>query len=159
MADRNPANVNAQGEDARTGSSVEAVKRDILDNLFYVVGRPVEHARPVDFYTAVAYTVRDRILDRYLHSLHTYMEDHVRVVGYLSAEFLTGPQLAKNLLNLGLDAPFRQATRELGLDMDLLIEQEPEPGLGNGGLGTPRCLLPGIHGHDGNSFDWLRHPL
>jgi starch phosphorylase len=70
------------------------------------------------------------------------MDDHVRVVGYLSAEYLTGPQLANNLLNLGLDAPFRQAVRELGLDMDLLIEQEAEPGLGNGGLGRlAACFL------------------
>jgi len=142
MADRNPTHPNLQAEDARTGSSVEILKRDILDNLFYVVGRDREHASPVDYYRAVAFTARDRILARYLHSLHTYMEDHVRVVSYLSAEFLIGPQLAKNLLNLGLDAHFREATRELGLDMDLLIEQEAEPGLGNGGLGRlAACFL------------------
>ena len=142
MPDRNPMNTGVQLEDARTGSSVEILKRAILDNLFYVVGRPAEHALPNDYYTAVACTVRDRILARFLRSLHTYMDDHVRVVSYLSAEFLTGPQLANNLLNLGLDVPFRQAVRELGLDMDLLIEQEAEPGLGNGGLGRlAACFL------------------
>jgi starch phosphorylase len=142
MPDSLPTNPGAQVEDSRTGSSVETLKRDILDNLFYVVGRPVERASLVELYMAVAYTVRDRILARYLHSLHGYMEDDVRVVSYLSAEFLIGPQLAKNLLNLGLDTPFRQATRELGLDMDLLIEQEVEPGLGNGGLGRlAACFL------------------
>ena len=139
MADHNPTNPNLQTEDARTGSSVEILKRDILDNLFYVVGRDREHASPIDYYRAVAFTARDRILDRYLHSLHTYMGDHVRVVSYLSAEFLIGPQLAKNLLNLGLDAHFREATRELGLDMEMLIEQEAEPGLGNGGLEIGRA--------------------
>jgi len=142
MPDPLPTNPGVQIEDGRTGSSVETLKRDLLDNLFYVVGRDVAHASPVDYYMAVAYTVRDRILARFLHSLHTYMEDDVRVVSYLSAEFLTGPQLANNLLNLGLEAPFRQATRELGLDLDLLIEQEAEPGLGNGGLGRlAACFL------------------
>jgi starch phosphorylase len=85
MPDRNPANTGVQLEDARTGSSVETLKRAILDNLFYVVGRPAEHAIPSDYYKAVAYTVRDRILARFLRSLHTYMDDHIRVVGYLSA--------------------------------------------------------------------------
>jgi len=142
MADRLPTNPGAQDEDARIGSSVETLKRDILDNLFYVVGRDAAHASPIDYYRAVAYTVRDRILARFLHSLHTYMEDDVRVVSYLSAEYLTGPQLANNLLNLGLEAPFRQATMDLGLDLDLLIEQEAEPGLGNGGLGRlAACFL------------------
>ena len=142
MPDRNPTNPDPLTEDARTGSSVEIVKRDILDNLFYVVGRDREHASQMDYYRAVAFTARDRILARFLSSLHTYMEDHVRVVSYLSAEFLIGPQLAKNLLNLGLDAPFRQATRELGLDMGALLEQEVEPGLGNGGLGRlAACYL------------------
>ena len=142
MPDPVPTNPGAQVEDDRTGSSVETLKRAILDNLFYVVGRPAERASPMEFYMAVAYTVRDRILARYLHSLHTYMEDDVRVVCYLSAEFLTGPQLASNLLNLGLEVPFRQATKELGLDLDLLMEQEAEPGLGNGGLGRlAACFL------------------
>jgi starch phosphorylase len=142
MPDPVPTNPGVQVEDDRMGSSVETLKRAILDNLFYVVGRDAAHASPIDFYMAVAYTVRDRILARFLHSLHTYMDDHVRVVSYLSAEFLTGPQLANNLLNLGLEAPFRQATRELGLDLDLLMEQEAEPGLGNGGLGRlAACFL------------------
>jgi starch phosphorylase len=124
-----------QIEDDRTGSSVETLKRAILDNLFYVVGRAAEHAGPTDYYRALAYTVRDRILARFMHTIHSYKESAVRAVSYLSAEFLMGPQLAGNLLNLGLDAPFRQAIKGLGLDIESLIEQEAEPGLGNGGLG------------------------
>jgi glycogen phosphorylase len=131
-----------QMEDDRTGSSVETLRRAILDNLFCVVGRGTEHASIADYYMAVAYTVRDRILARFLRTLHAYTESDVRCVSYLSAEFLTGPQLANNLLSLGLDAPFRQAVRELHLDMDMLIEQEAEPGLGNGGLGRlAACFL------------------
>jgi glycogen phosphorylase len=139
------ANPSPRIEDDRTGSSVGTLRRAILDNLFYVVGRDAEHARPLDYYMAVAYTVRDRILARFLSSLHNYTEDDVRIVSYLSAEFLMGPQLASNLLNIGLESKFRQATKDLGLDLDVLIEQEVEPGLGNGGLGRlAACFLDSL---------------
>src|SRR5208337_1123039 len=142
MPDRLPTNSGVQVEDDRTGSSVETLKRAILDNLFYVLGRDAEHAGPIDYYMAVAYSVRDRILARYMYTIHTYMESAVRAASFLSAEFLMGPQLANNLLSLGLEAPFRQAIKELGLDLDTLIDQEAEPGLGNGGLGRlAACFL------------------
>ncbi|MGA2427735.1 MAG: glycogen/starch/alpha-glucan phosphorylase [Candidatus Acidiferrum sp.] len=145
MPDRLTQNPPVQIEDVRTGSSVETLKRAILDNLFYVVGRDVRQAVITDYYMALAYTVRDRILARFMHTIHSYKESAVRSVSYLSAEFLMGPQLANNLLNLGLDAPFRQAVNELGLDMESLIEQEAEPGLGNGGLGRlAACYLDSL---------------
>jgi starch phosphorylase len=145
MPDSLTQNSTVQIEDDRTGSSVETLKRAILDNLFYVVGRAAEHAGPTDYYRALAYTVRDRILARFMHTIHSYKESAVRAVSYLSAEFLMGPQLAGNLLNLGLDAPFRQAIKDLGLDIESLIEQEAEPGLGNGGLGRlAACYLDSL---------------
>ncbi len=145
MPDRLPKNPGVQVEDERTGSSVETLKRAILDNLFYVLGRDAEHAAPIDYYMAVAYSVRDRILARYMHTIHTYMESPARAASYLSAEFLMGPQLANNLLCLGLEAPFRQAIKELGLELDTLIDQEAEPGLGNGGLGRlAACFLDSL---------------
>jgi starch phosphorylase len=145
MPDRPTQNPSKQIDDARTGSSVETLKRAILDNLFYVVGRAAEHADAIDYYTALAYTVRDRILARFMHTIHSYKDTAVRAVSYLSAEFLMGPQLANNLLNLGLDAPFHQAVNELGLEMASLIEQEAEPGLGNGGLGRlAACYLDSL---------------
>jgi glycogen phosphorylase len=138
----NPAIPILQIEDERTGIRVETLKHAILENLYCVVGRDAEHASQIDYYMATAYTVRDRILARFLRTLHAYIEKEVRCVSYLSAEFLMGPQLACNLLNLGIDAPVRQAVRELGLDMEVLIEQEAEPGLGNGGLGRlAACFL------------------
>jgi starch phosphorylase len=142
MTDHIAQHPSVQIEDDRTGSSVETLKRAILDNLFYVVGRDVHQAVPADYYMALAYTVRDRILGRFMHTIQSYKENAVRAVSYLSAEFLMGPQLANNLLNLGLDGAFRQAVSELGLDMETLIEQEAEPGLGNGGLGRlAACYL------------------
>ena len=129
-------------EDDRTATSVEALKRAILDNLFYLVGTPQHAASDEEFFTAVAYTVRDRILARWLATRERYRKEDARVVCYLSAEFLMGPHLANNLLNLQLEAPVRQAIAELDRDLDLIMEHEAEPGLGNGGLGRlAACYL------------------
>jgi starch phosphorylase len=118
------------------------LKRAILDNLFYLVGVSQETASDQEFFTAVAYTVRDRILARWFSTWERYKQHDVRVVCYLSAEFLMGPYLANNLLNLQLEAPVRQAVAELGRDLDRIVEEEREPGLGNGGLGRlAACYL------------------
>ena len=129
-------------EDDRTATSVEALRRAILDNLYYMVGTTQESATDQEFFTAVAYTVRDRILARWFSTLDCYKRHDVRVVCYLSAEFLMGPHLANNLLNLQIEAPVRQAVTELCRDFDQILEQEREPGLGNGGLGRlAACYL------------------
>ena len=92
-------------------------------------------ATPQDLYTALALTVRDRVLKLGVRTLEGYHDRDARVVAYLSAEYLPGPHLAKNLLNLGITEQARQAVEELGYNLDFLLEQEEEPGLGNGGLG------------------------
>jgi starch phosphorylase len=119
----------------RTGLEVPEIKRDLIDNLFYLLGKFPEVATPNDWYIATAYTVRDRLLNRWVQSAYQYYEDKSRTVCYLSAEFLIGPQLAMNLLRLSSDKAFHQALSQLGLNLDDLIEHEEEPGLGNGGLG------------------------
>src|SRR5438105_15764741 len=108
----------------RTGFEVPEIKRDILDNLFYVLGKFPEVAKPNDWYRAVAYAVRDRLLDRWVQSAHQYYEQKARTVCYLSAEFLIGPQLAMNLLRLNCDEAFRQAAGQFGLNLDDLIDHE-----------------------------------
>jgi starch phosphorylase len=124
-----------QVEDDRTGISITTLKRAIADNLFYVQGKFPTIATENDYYMALAYTVRDRLLHRWLVSSNTYMEQKTRMVCYLSAEYLLGPHLGNNLMNLGIYELVRRAVHELGLDLDQLIAQEEEPGLGNGGLG------------------------
>jgi starch phosphorylase len=132
-------------DDDRTGIKVDTLKQAILENLRYVVGKDPEFATEMDYYQAIAYTVRDRILARWLATIRSYSGHSVRVVCYLSAEFLMGPHLANNLLNLKVEDPIRQATRELGLDLDRIITQESEPGLGNGGLGRlAACYLDSL---------------
>ncbi|MCG6870435.1 MAG: glycogen/starch/alpha-glucan phosphorylase [Gammaproteobacteria bacterium] len=122
-------------EHTRVGLSREVLKRAWIDNLFYVQGRFLEVATPRDLYMASAYTVRDRLLARWVKSAQTYKKTNARTVCYLSAEYLLGPHLVNNLINLGIVEEAREAGRELDLDFEAIVEQEVEPGLGNGGLG------------------------
>jgi starch phosphorylase len=129
----------------RTALSVEALAQSFLDNLFFVQGRSVERATVNDLYMALAHTVRDRLVERWISTVKNYQAQDVRVVCYLSAEFLTGPHLANNLINLGIYNETEQAMKQLGLDLNVLIEQEEEPGLGNGGLGRlASCFMDSL---------------
>jgi starch phosphorylase len=129
----------------RTAFGVEALAQSFLDNLFFVQGRSMERATVNDHYMALAHTVRDRLVERWISTVMNYQAQDVRVVCYLSAEFLTGPHLANNLINLGIYDETERAMRELGLDLNVLIEQEEEPGLGNGGLGRlASCFMDSL---------------
>jgi glycogen phosphorylase len=130
---------------SRTGLGVDILKRSFLDNLFYVLGKFPGLASQNDYYQALAYTVRDRMLQRWINTAATYTNEGSRTVAYLSAEFLMGPHLGNNLVNLGIYDQTKQAMTELGLDFDDLLEQEEEPGLGNGGLGRlAACYLDSL---------------
>lgn len=122
-------------EDDRTGFKIETLQRAIADNLYYIQGKFPEIATLYDYYMALSYTVRDRLLHRWINTVKTYREQDVRVVCYLSAEYLPGPHLGNNLVNLDIYAAVEQAVQESGLDLKALLAQEEEPGLGNGGLG------------------------
>jgi glycogen phosphorylase len=129
----------------RAARSVDALRRSFTDNLYYVTGRSREKASPVDLYTALAFTVRDRMLERFINTADRYRQSQARTVCYFSAEFLLGPHLGNNILNLGIRDNLAQAMHELGLDLDHLLRQEPEPGLGNGGLGRlAACYLDSL---------------
>jgi starch phosphorylase len=126
-------------------STADDLKRDFLRNLFYRLGRFTEVATTADHYLALSYAVRDRVLHRWLATVQTYYRNSSRTACYLSAEFLLGPHLANALVNLGIGPEARQAMTELGFDLDALIAQEPEPGLGNGGLGRlAACYLDSL---------------
>jgi starch phosphorylase len=119
----------------RIARSVEAIRRSFVDNLFYITVRTFDNATPLDHYTALAYTIRDRLLARVVATNEHYKRKGVKTVAYMSAEFLLGSHLGNNLLNLGLWDNVRQAMNELGLYLEIILETEEEPGLGNGGLG------------------------
>ena len=132
-------------KDVQFGMDVESIRRNFVRNLFCHRAKFAEVALPNDNYLALAYTVRDRILQRWISSARTYFEKASRTVAYLSAEFLIGPQLGQNLVNLGIMEATRQAMDELGLSLATLLEQEEEPGLGNGGLGRlAACYLDSL---------------
>ncbi|MGF1491743.1 MAG: glycogen/starch/alpha-glucan phosphorylase [Microcoleaceae cyanobacterium] len=134
-----------QVEDDRTGMSVETLKRAFADNLFYLQGKYESSADSNDYYMALAYTLRDRILSRWLKTNRTYTERKSKLVCYLSAEFLMGRHLGNSLINLHIYDRIRQAVAESGLNLDELLEQEPDPGLGNGGLGRlAACFLDSL---------------
>ncbi|MFM1841577.1 MAG: hypothetical protein RLZZ490_308 [Cyanobacteriota bacterium] len=134
-----------QVEDDRTGLTVETLKRALADNLFYLQGKFPGIATKHDCYMALAFTIRDRLLQRWLNTFQTYLSCDNRVVCYLSAEYLLGPHLGNNLINLELYEPVKQAVAESGLDLQELIDLEEEPGLGNGGLGRlAACFMDSL---------------
>jgi starch phosphorylase len=131
-------------ERPRTGTSPEILAQAILDNLYYIRGCPPELATKNDWYMALACTVRDRLLDKWVQTLKHLKED-VKVVSYLSAEFLLGPQLGNHLINLGIWEQIKEGVSRNGLKLEDLLGQEGEPGLGNGGLGRlAACYLDSL---------------
>jgi starch phosphorylase len=121
------------------------LKEAIERNLRYLVARPAERLTRNDWYLALAHAVRDRMVEEWVDAGQKLWDPDQRVVSYLSAEFLLGPHLGNNLLNLGLEAEARQALGELGQNFDWVVSQEEEPGLGNGGLGRlAACYLDSL---------------
>jgi starch phosphorylase len=125
--------------------TVAALKRGFLENLFFAQGRVSAAATPNDLYMALAFTIRDRLLHRSVATRQTYLDEASRTVCYLSAEFLLGRQLGNNLVNLGVFEQAESAMSQLGLRLEDLLDQEEEPGLGNGGLGRlAACYLDSL---------------
>ncbi|UXA08488.1 glycogen/starch/alpha-glucan phosphorylase [Mycobacterium sp. SMC-2] len=132
-------------EHSRTGMSAAALQRAINDHLRYSIGRPAAARRPEHYYRALALAVRDRMQDRRVVSTQTSLDLGRKVTCYLSAEFLMGPQLGNNLLNLGMERAAREALAAMGQNLDTVLACEEEPGLGNGGLGRlAACYLDSL---------------
>jgi glycogen phosphorylase len=137
-----PADAPGTVTDVRAGLDPATIARAFLDNLACFQARFPAVATRNDYYMALAYTIRDRLLQRQIRTANTYFQERTRSVAYLSAEFLMGPQLGNNLVNLGIYRETADAMKIVGLDLEELLEQEEEPGLGNGGLGRlAACFL------------------
>jgi starch phosphorylase len=129
----------------RTGMHAAALRQAITDHLHYTVGRLSKVATSHDYYRALALAVRDRMQQRWISTAQTYVDLGRKIACYLSAEFLMGPQLGNNLVNLGLEQAARTALGELGQDFEVILACEEEPGLGNGGLGRlAACYLDSL---------------
>ena len=150
--DQTPDGMSATGsvradlvEPTRTGMQAPALQRAINDHLRYSIGRPAAARRPEHYYRALALAVRDRMQDRRVASTQTSLDLGRKVTCYLSAEFLMGPQLGNNLLNLGMERAAREALAAMGQNFDTVLACEEEPGLGNGGLGRlAACYLDSL---------------
>jgi glycogen phosphorylase len=121
----------------RTGLEADAIATALIDNLHCLQAKLPPHATRNDWYMALAYTVRDRMMQRYIGTVGSISQTNTdaKVVAYLSAEFLTGPHLGNGLINLGIWHAVEEALSRVGQNLSSLLEQEEEPGLGNGGLG------------------------
>lgn len=132
-------------EDVRTGMDAASLRQAIEDHLLYSLGRPAALLTTQNYYHALALAVRDRMQKRWTETTQTYLDLSRKVAVYLSAEFLLGPHLGNNLLNLGIEDEVRTALAELGQDYDAVLACEEEPGLGNGGLGRlAACYLDSL---------------
>jgi starch phosphorylase len=133
-------------EPVRSGLTAEHVFDGMTDHLFYTLGKLAPSASRHDLYMALSYAVRDRLMTRYLAGIEAIAATPTRVVAYLSAEFLIGPQLGNNLLMLGIRDEAAEALRRFGIpDIEEILDVEEEPGLGNGGLGRlAACFLESL---------------
>ena len=118
----------AKAENVRTGTSPEAFKQAILDNLSAIQGRSPDIATRNDWYMALAYTVRDRLMDRWCTTVHLQQDKNFRMVSYLSAEYLLGPHLGNCLVNLGMQEQVQEVKKSLarlGFD-EILVSTQAE---------------------------------
>jgi starch phosphorylase len=159
----------SESEDVRTGLGIASLRQAFRDNLYYRQGRDRSTATLNDFYMAAAYAVRDRLMQRWMNTVRKVMQSDTKVVCYFSAEFLTGPHLGNNLINLGIYDQVEHAFLKERLPLSELrvlrlylertgkklkneylslpdiLDQEEEPGLGNGGLGRlAACFMDSL---------------
>jgi glycogen phosphorylase len=139
IASDSPANARSPVAltNVRTGLGADVIAAALIENLHCLQGKLPQHATRNDWYMALAYTVRDRMMERYVATVGSIAgaNTNAKAVAYLSAEFLTGPHLGNGLINLGIWQAVEEALSRVGQDLSGLLEQEEEPGLGNGGLG------------------------
>src|SRR5262249_11350718 len=129
-------------EDDRTGMDDATLRRAFLDHLSYSLGKGAANSTDLDRFFALALTVRDRLTYRWAQTQEAYSKCDAKRVYYLSAEFLLGRALGNNLQALGLFERSKDLLRGAGVELLDLLEDEPEPGLGNGGLGRlAACFL------------------
>ena len=143
----------------RTETDETTIARAFLDNLHYRQGVTLENAGRNNLYLALSYTVRDRIFASWFKELQGFIdsesEKNFKIVSYLSAEFLPGPHLGNNLVCLRIMDETRNAMKQFNIDLDDLLDQEEEPGLGNGGLGRlASCYLDSLATLGINAFGY-----
>ena len=122
-----------------------AFKREVTENVKTLFRKTIEEATPQQLYQAVSYAVKEAIIDDWIATQRTYDKEDPKMVYYMSMEFLLGRALGNNLINMTAYKEVKEALDELGIDLNLLEDQEPDPALGNGGLGRlAACFLDSL---------------
>ncbi len=125
--------------------SKDEFKKQVKDYVKVVSRKTIEEATPLDIYTGVAYGLKDYIIDQWIATHKEYEKQDAKTVYYLSMEFLTGRALGNIIINLSARQEIKEAIEELGLDLNLIEDQEPDAALGNGGLGRlAACFLDSL---------------
>ena len=123
----------------------EAFKKSVKDNVKFLYRKTIEEATQEQIFQAVSYSVKDVIIDNWLATQKAYDEQDPKIVYYMSMEFLMGRALGNNLINLCAYGEVKEALDELGFDLNCIEDQEPDPALGNGGLGRlAACFLDSL---------------
>ena len=123
----------------------DAFKKSVKENVKFLYRKKLEEATQEQIFQAVCYTVKDVIIDNWLETQNAYKEQDPKTVYYMSMEFLMGRALGNNLINLTAYKEVKEALDELGLDLNVIEDQEPDPALGNGGLGRlAACFLDSL---------------
>ena len=123
----------------------QTFKREVTENVKTLFRKTIEEATPQQLYQAVSYAVKEAIIDDWIATQETYEKEDPKVVYYMSMEFLMGRALGNNLINMTAYKEVKEALDELGIDLNLIEDQEPDPALGNGGLGRlAACFLDSL---------------
>lgn len=144
---------------ANKGFDKEIFKKSVVDNVKNLYRRTIDEATPNQVFQAVAYAVKDVIIDEWIATHKEYEKKDVKTVYYLSMEFLMGRALGNNIISIMARQEVREALDELGFDLNVIEDQEPDAALGNGRSGTSGSMLPGFPCNPRIPGIRLRHPL
>ncbi len=123
----------------------ELFKRSVLYNVRTLYRKTMQEATPQQIFQAVSYAIKDAVVDHWMDSQKAYEKQDVKIVYYMSMEFLMGRALGNNMINLQAYEDVKKALEELGVDINVIEDQEPDPALGNGGLGRlAACFLDSL---------------
>ncbi len=138
----------------------ELFKRSVLYNILTMYRKTLEEATPQQIFQAASYSIKDRVIGNWMTTQKAYEKEDPKTVYYMSMEFLMGRALGNNMINLGAYQGVKEVLEELGVDINVIEDQEPDAALGNGGLGRlAACFLDSIAtlGLPGDGIG--RHPL
>ena len=123
----------------------ELFKRSVLYNVTTLYRKTLEEATPQQIFQAVSYAIKDQIIMSWMETQKAYEKEDPKMVYYMSMEFLMGRAMGNNLINMQAYKPVKEACKELGLDLNVIEDQEPDAALGNGGLGRlAACFLDSL---------------